>query len=103
MLAGEYAATRAPKGLKRLVLANAPSSAKLWDQGTENLVKQDFGAEIFDMLLKHEAAGTIDDPEYEKYSIEHMQRHICTVVPWPHGLRVSFTALDEDPTVLHAM
>lgn len=103
MLAGEYAATRTPKGLKRLILANAPSSAELWIQGTENLVKKDFGADVFEMLRKHEVAGTINDPEYQKFGSEHTRRHICTVAPFPKDLSVSFAALAEDPTVNEAM
>lgn len=103
MLAGEYAATRTPNGLKRLILANAPSSAKLWDQGTENLILQDFGPDALDIVRKHEAAGTIDDPEYEKLSSEHMRRHICTVAPFPNSLSISFAAMADDPTVINAM
>jgi len=103
MLGGQYAATRSPKGLKRLILSHSPSSVRLSDQGADRLMQKAFGSEIADVIYKHESAGTIDNPEYQKLSTKWWQTHMCTVVPWPDTLIASFVSAEKDPTVSRAM
>ena len=60
MLAMEYALTR-PPGLASLVLASAPASIPQWIEETGRLRAQ-LPAEVQEVLDRHEAAGTTDDP-----------------------------------------
>src|SRR5918911_5719625 len=62
MLAMEYALTQ-PRGLASLVLASAPASIPQWVEETGRLRAQ-LPAEVQEVLDRHEAAGTTDDPEY---------------------------------------
>src|SRR2546430_16049381 len=61
MLALEYALTR-PAGLVSLVLASAPASIPQWVEETGRLRAQ-LPADVQEVLDRHEAAGTTDDPE----------------------------------------
>lgn len=98
MLGGQYAATQSPKGLKRLILSHSPSSIKLADQGSASLLRKDFGPDIADMMHKHEAEGTIDNPEYQKINMQFAHTHM-----WPSDLNASFAAMGKDPTVSGVM
>ncbi|MXF46415.1 proline iminopeptidase-family hydrolase [Raoultella sp. Lac2] len=101
MLGAEHAVTQ-PKGLKALVIANSPASMALWLQGAAELRAQ-LPADIQQMLLQHEAAGTLDSAEYKAASQVFYQRHVCRLDPWPPEVRRTFDAMDADPTVYHAM
>ncbi|KAK0493259.1 Alpha/Beta hydrolase protein [Armillaria luteobubalina] len=65
MLAGHYAAARTPNGLNRLIIANAPASADLFEQSTNTLLDQ-FPGDLAKILRKHEADGTTGSPEYQE-------------------------------------
>jgi proline-specific peptidase len=53
--------------------------------------------------LKHEAAGTTGDPEYESAVNVFYQRHLCRLDPWPECLIRSFAKVAENPEVYHTM
>src|SRR5215469_9503343 len=63
MLAAEHAVRR-PKGLKALVIADSPASMRTW-VAEANRLRAALPPEVQDTLLRHEAAGTTADPEYE--------------------------------------
>jgi proline-specific peptidase len=81
MLAQEYALTQ-PAGLASLVLSSTLSSAALWREESLRL-RADLPAEVREPLDAHEAAGTTDDPEYERAVVAFLHRHLCRLDPWP--------------------
>lgn len=54
-------------------------------------------------LLKHEAAGTTDDPEYEEAMDVFYLKHVCMINPSPKDLTDSFAQLKADNTVYLTM
>ena len=98
MLAGQYAATRAPKGLKHLIIVNAPASVELSVQGTNQLLSR-YPAEFVNTIRKHEADGTITAAEYLACCAQFHKEHFCTLDPWPQNLVASFQGVETNPTV----
>jgi L-proline amide hydrolase len=101
MLASEHAVRR-PAGLAALVIANSPSSMRVWVEEA-NRLRRDLPPEVQDTLNRHEAAGTLSDPAYVAASRVFYDRHVCRVTPWPAEVARTFAAMDEDPTVYHTM
>jgi L-proline amide hydrolase len=101
MLSSEHAVRR-PPGLKALVIANSPSSMRVWVEEA-NRLRRDLPADVQEALTRHEAAGTLTDPEYVAASRVFYDRHVCRVTPWPPEVARTFAAMDEDPTVYFTM
>ncbi len=101
MLSAEHAVRR-PSGLKALVIANSPSSMKVWVEEA-NRLRRELPLEVQETLLRHETAGTLDHPDYHAASKVFYDRHVCRISPWPPEVARTFTAIQEDPTVYHAM
>lgn len=100
MLAMEHALDH-PDGLKGMVVANSPASIPVWVEEA-NLLRSDLPAEVQETLLRHEADGTTDDPDYEAAVMVFYKRHLCRV-PWPECMDRAFAKMEEDPTVYHTM
>jgi L-proline amide hydrolase len=49
--------------------------------------------------VRHEQAGTTDDPGYEEAVLEFSRRYVCRLEPWPDELVRTFDAIASDPTV----
>lgn len=77
----EYALTQ-PGGLESLVLSSTLSSARIWEEEALRL-RAELPTEVLAVLEKHEAAGTVHDPEYEEATKEYYRRHLCRLDPWP--------------------
>jgi L-proline amide hydrolase len=58
---------------------------------------------VNDTLLRHEAAGTTDSPEYYEATGPFYDRHVCRIRPWPRDYQASFYETFNDPTVYFAM
>ncbi len=101
MLAAEHAVTQ-PKGLRALVIANSPASMELWVREA-NRLRDELPPQVQATLLKHERAGTTEDPEYKDAVRVFYDRHVCRVTPWPEEVARTFKAIDEDPTVYMTM
>ena len=56
-----------------------------------------------DALDRHEAAGTVDDPEYLAATAVFYERHVCRVVPMPQDFVDSEHQMEAEPTVYHTM
>ena len=97
MLAMEYALTR-PPGLASLTLSSSPASIPIWAEETMRL-RRDLPEDVQRTLDEHEAAGSIDSPEYEEASMVFYRRHVCRLDPWPGGIVRTFTQLAENPGV----
>jgi L-proline amide hydrolase len=101
MLAAEHAVTQ-PNGLRALVIANSPASMELWVREA-NRLRETLPPQTQATLLKHERAGTTDDPEYKDAVRVFYDRHVCRVTPWPDEVARTFKAIDDDPTVYMTM
>ncbi len=101
MLAMEYALTR-PAGLASLVLSSGPASIPLWAEET-NRLRRELPPDVQAVLDEHEAAGTLDSPEYEEASMEFYKRHVCRVWPFPEYVQRTFAGLAEHPDVYMTM
>jgi proline-specific peptidase len=100
MLTMEYALTK-PSGLASLVLSSSPASLPLWEAETGRL-RRELPAEVQTVLDEHEAAGTLDSPEYEAAQMVFYERHVCRV-PFPDCVRRTFAGLSEHPDVYMTM
>jgi L-proline amide hydrolase len=101
MLGAEFAVER-PSGLKALIIANSPAAMSTWI-AEANRLREDLPADVQATLLRHEQAGTTDNPEYKEATDVFNQRHVCRVVPMPDEVTRTFDAIDTDPTVYHTM
>ncbi len=100
MLGAEHAATL-PPGLRSLVIANSPASMMLWLDAAAGL-RAGLPQDVQDALIRHEQDGTTDSAEYAEATRAFYDRHVCRI-PWPDEVARSFAAIDDDPTVYHAM
>lgn len=98
---GMQFATHNPKGLNALVVADSPASMEVW-VSEANKLRKELPAEVEATLLKHEAAGTTEDPEYVAAVDVFYSRHLCRI-PQPPYVVASFDQLAKDPTVYHTM
>ncbi|KAF9267134.1 proline-specific peptidase [Marasmius fiardii PR-910] len=103
MLAGQYAASRVPPGLRRLIISNAPASVATFEEGIHKLLQTRFPKDFYDMVKKHEREGTTDSKEYQGASELFMEKHVCTVDPWPEEFMQSVTESQKDKTVYSSM
>jgi proline-specific peptidase len=101
MLAMEYALTR-PDGLASLVLSSSPASIPVWAEEA-NRLRSALPEDVRRVLHEHEAAGTLDSPEYEAATMEFYKRHVCRLDPWPDYVLRSFAGLEEHPDVYTTM
>jgi proline-specific peptidase len=101
MLAMEYALTR-PAGLASLVLSSSPASIPVWAEEA-NRLRRGLPAEVQRVLDEHEAAGTIDSPQYEEATMDFYKRHVCRLDPWPDYIVRTFAGLQEHPEVYVTM
>jgi L-proline amide hydrolase len=101
MLAMEYGLTQ-PAGLGSLVLSDSPASATQWV--TEiNRLRDQLPQDVQADLLKHEAAGTTDDPAYQEAVLVFYRRHVCRLDPWPDCLNRTFENMMQTPEVYATM
>ncbi len=101
MLAMEYALTR-PTGLISLIVASSPASMPQW-VSEANRLRAALPPDIQGTLLKHEEAGTTDDPAYQEAMLAFYRRHVCRLDPWPDCVNRSFEKLAQNPEVYNTM
>ena len=101
MLAMQYALTQ-PEGIASLVIANSPASIPQW-VSEANRLRADLPPEVQQTLLRHEAAGTTDDPAYQAAVQVYYERHLCRVIPFPDCVVRTFAQLERNPEVYHTM
>jgi proline-specific peptidase len=87
MLAIDYALTQ-PDGLVSLILASSLSSVPLY-LAEANRLRRALPPEVQATLERHEAAGTTDDPEYQKAARVFLKRHVIRIVPLPAQVKRS--------------
>lgn len=101
MLGAEHAVRR-PAGLKAMIIANSPANMRTW-VAEANRLRRELPPEVQEALTRHEAAGTISDPEYIRASRVFYARHVCRLDPWPVEVTRTFDLMDLDATVYNAM
>lgn len=101
MLSMEYLFTQ-PAGVASVTISNSPASMTQWVEEA-NKLRELLPPEVQATLLRHEAAGTTDSPEYQAAMQVFYDRHVCRVVPNPEYVKRSFQKLAEHPEVYHTM
>jgi proline-specific peptidase len=94
----EYALTQ-PQGLVSLILASSTSSIPLWIVEA-NRLRESLPPDIQEILLRHEAAGTTGDPEYQQAMMVFYQRHVIRLSPVPEHVQ---RAMDQVGQVYYTM
>jgi len=102
MLGAQYAASRTPKGLKRLIVSNSPASMDLFEAGM-NALLDEFPADVVRKIRKHEADGTTHEQEYQSFMMTFYGKHICNMDPMPEVLANSLKTMESEPTVYRTM
>lgn len=100
-LAQEYVLTR-PVGLASLILSNSAASTRQWIVEAKRL-RAGLPADIQEILSRHEAAGTTNDPDYAAATGVYYRRHLCRLDPWPDCLNRTLDMLGENPEVYNSM
>ena len=91
----EYALTY-PRPLKSFVIAN--SCADMPHLISElNRLREALGSETVKMMLRHEAEGTLDHPEYQAAITILNYRHVCRLDEWPDSVRASLDDWNMGP------
>ena len=93
MLGMEYALTQ-PTGVDSLILCDSPASMIQW-VSEANRLRAELPPEVQATLLRHEQAGTTDDPEYEEACKVFYDRHVCRV-PWSDSVARSFAQMPNE-------
>jgi proline-specific peptidase len=101
MLGMQYALTQAP-GLASLIVADSPASMPQW-VAEANRLRAELPSAVQETLLRHEAAGTTDDPAYQEAMLVFYRRHVCRLDPWPDCVNRTFEKLSKDPEVYNTM
>jgi L-proline amide hydrolase len=101
MLAMDHALDH-PPGLVSVVAADSPADADAFARGAVGLLDT-LDPDTKATILRHEEAGTTDDPEYAAAVLEFYKRYVCRLDPWPEELVRSFDAMEADPTVYGTM
>ena len=94
----EYALTQ-PQGLVSLILASSTSSIPLWIVEA-NRLRESLPPDIQETLLRHEVAGTTDDPEYQQATMVFYERHVIRLSPMPEHVK---RAMDQVGQVYYTM
>ena len=99
---GSHFASRRPKGLRRLILANAPAS-KNYSIMNRRKFRRMLPEEMQAVLNRAEERGEWCTKEVNVVMEEFARRHACTVYPFPEDLMASMRLSQEDKTVVSAM
>jgi proline-specific peptidase len=93
-LALEYTLGR-PTGLASLVLASTCASLPAFAAETRRL-KESLPAEVQEVIDRHEAEGTTDDPAYRQAAMAYFTQWVCRLDPFPDHVMRSFMNLSRD-------
>lgn len=100
LLAAEIAITK-PQGLRALVLSSPLGDTETWISGVKELLAQ-MPAEISSVILRHEEAGTTDNPEYMEAALKFYDKHVIRV-PMPPDLVQIFDEAMANQNVYNSM
>jgi len=100
MLAMQFAIGK-PAGLVGLIVADSPASMKLW-LSEANRLREELPSGVNEVLLRHEGAGSTDDPAYTTAVNVFYDRHLCRI-PVPECVLEGRRKQALDHTVYHTM
>ncbi|OLE32268.1 MAG: hypothetical protein AUG45_10745 [Ktedonobacter sp. 13_1_20CM_3_54_15] len=98
LFALEYALTQ-PEGLVSLILASSTPSIPLWIVEA-NRLREALPPDVQATLVRHEQAGTTDDPEYLQAMMVFYERHVIRIKPIPEHVQ---QAMDQVGQVYYTM
>ena len=98
LFALEYALSQ-PQGLVSLILASSTGSIPLW-VAEANRLREELPPEVLATMLRHEQAGTLDDPEYQQATNVFYDRHVIRLKPIPPHVQ---RAMDQVGQVYYTM
>jgi proline-specific peptidase len=101
MLGGAWAA-RQPAGLRRLILAGAPSSVPLMVKGVRALAQQ-LPKDVWETIKDCEERQDYSSEKYQAAIMVFYKRHLCRLDPWPKEVLTVLDHVEEDPTVYITM
>ncbi|KAH8885389.1 proline-specific peptidase [Thozetella sp. PMI_491] len=101
MLGAAYACTQ-PRGLKQLVISNAPASVPLAVKGINQLLSE-LPPDVYKTILDCHEKGDYDSPEYKTACAVFMRRHLCLIDPMPKELADALKSLGQDRTAFHTI
>lgn len=101
MLAMEYA-LRQPAGLVSLILASSLASMPQ-SRAEINRLLSELPIGVQQTLLKHEKAGTTDNPAYLESMMVFYNRYVCRLDPWPEYVYRSFEKFMQNQEVYEAL
>ena len=61
-----------------------------------NRLREALGSETVEMMLRHEAEGTLDHPEYQAAITILNYRHVCRLDEWPESIHASLNDWNMD-------
>ncbi|KAG0651859.1 L-amino acid amidase [Hyphodiscus hymeniophilus] len=100
---GSTFAAKNPKGLRKLVLSNAPATMQSWIDAY-NLYRSQLPQELQDALKRCEDSGTEQGDEYQGIMMnEFYKRHMMSLTPWPEEFLKAFEWAGKDDTVTSTM
>lgn len=102
MLGSQFAAERAPKGLRHLVLADSFPAMDLWNKACGVLL-QGLPEDVQEAIRTHDEEGKRGDPAYQAAAGMFFQKYVCRTQPMPESIGQCMQSKAEDPTVLHHM
>ncbi len=102
MLAAQFAATRSPRGLKKLVISNSPASQRMWTKCLNDLVRA-LPNDVQETLQKHEEARTFTHQDYRDALNIYYSRHMCRLPSLPDELVQTFGSIGPKSNVLFSM
>ncbi|MCJ1308755.1 hypothetical protein MMC25_002409 [Agyrium rufum] len=97
-LAFDYHVNHQDDGIQHLILASSPYDYSKWREVVKEQLRE---LKVLEIVEKHEAAATLEDPEYQAACEAWSGRHM-SVLPeaqWPEELKRSLQMAGEDPTV----
>jgi len=83
------------ENVKTYIIANGSGSVPE-TMAELNRLRADLGAETVSMMLRHEAEGTTDHPEYAAAVTILYHRHLCRADPWPLAVKRSIESTNLD-------
>ena len=100
LLAAEIAITQ-PRGLKALVLSSPLGDTSVWLEEVRRLLTH-MPKDISEVIIRHEDAGTTDNPEYMEAALKFYDKHVHRI-PLSADIESIFEEAFANPNVYNLM